>query len=120
MAGLVDAVQIMTMHGTKGLGFPIVFLPSHFKRNSAPNFGPTYIDTEQVDVSRFLNHDQDERRLYYVAMTRAKKYLFITSAEYKIDGKKRSSRNFLFDEIPRNFFITETDTRPTKRKLCNI
>lgn len=35
-AGLVDAVQIMTMHGTKGLGFPVVFMPSHFKRKGAP------------------------------------------------------------------------------------
>jgi DNA helicase II / ATP-dependent DNA helicase PcrA len=120
MAGLVDAVQIMTMHGTKGLGFPVVFMPSHFKRNSAPTFGPTYIDTEQVDVSRFLNHEQDERRLYYVAMTRAKKYLFITSAEYKVNGKRRGTRNILFDEIPGKYFIVEPTPDPTKRKPCNI
>ncbi len=120
MAGLVDAVQIITMHGTKGLGFPVVFMPSHFKRNAAPNFGPTYIDTEQVDVSRFLNHEQDERRLYYVAMTRAKKYLFITSAEYKVNGKRRSTRNILFDEIPGKYFIAEPTPDPTKRKPCNI
>lgn len=118
MAGLVDAVQIMTMHGTKGLGFPVVFMPSHFKQNRQPDFGATYIDTTKVDVSRFLNQAQDERRLYYVAMTRAKKYLFITSAEYKINGKRRSSRNFLFDEIPRKHFITDSIPDPTKRKAC--
>ena len=120
MAGLVDAVQIMTMHGTKGLGFPVVFMPSHFKRNSAPDFGPTYIDTEKVDINRFLNHRQDERRLFYVAMTRAKKYLFITSAEYKIEGKRRSSRNVLFDEIPAKYFMTEPKPDPTKRKPCSV
>ena len=118
MAGLVDAVQIMTMHGTKGLGFPVVFMPSHFKQNRQPDFGATYIDTSQVDISRFLNHEEDERRLYYVAMTRAKKYLFITSAEYKVDGKRRSSRNFIFDEIPKKYFITEPLPDPTKRKPC--
>ncbi len=120
MAGLVDAVQIITMHGTKGLGFPVVFMPSHFKRNLPPSFGPTYIDTAKVDINRFLNKDQDERRLFYVAITRAKKYLFITSAEYKIDGKKRSSRNFLFDEIPGKYFITKPIPDPTKRKPCSI
>ncbi len=120
MAGLVDAVQIMTMHGTKGLGFPVVFMPSHFRQNRVPDFGPTYIDTSKVDVTRFLNHDQDERRLYYVAMTRSKKYLFITSAEYKIDGKRRSSRSFIFDEIPTKHFITEPIADPTKRKPCKV
>lgn len=119
MAGLVDAVQIMTMHGTKGLGFPVVFMPSHFKRKASPDFGPTYIDTERVDMGRFLNHEQDERRLYYVAMTRAKKYLFITSAEYKVEGKRRSSRNTLFDEIPGKYFISEPKPDPTKRKICS-
>lgn len=120
MAGLVDAVQIMTMHGTKGLGFPIVFMPSHFRMNRVPDFGPTYIDTSKVDVSRFLNHDQDERRLYYVAMTRSKKFLFITTAEFKVDGKRRSSRSFLFDEIPPKHFITTPIPDPTKRKACKV
>lgn len=70
-------------------------------------------------MGRFLNHEQDERRLYYVAMTRAKKYLFITSAEYKVKGKKRSSRNILFDEIPEEYFISEPKPDPTKRKPCS-
>ncbi len=120
MAGLVDAIQIITMHGTKGLGFPVVFMPGHFKKNSKPDFGSTYIDTSKVDISRFLNKTEDERRLFYVALTRAKKYLFITSAEYKINGKRRSSRNNLFDEIPVKHFLTEPVKDPTKRKKCSI
>ena len=120
LAGLIDAVQILTMHGTKGLGFPVIFLPSHFRQNRVPDFGPTYLDITKFDSNRFLNHPADERRLYYVALTRAKKFLFATSAEYKIDGKRRASRSNFFDEIPVAHFITQDIADPTKRKPCNI
>jgi DNA helicase II / ATP-dependent DNA helicase PcrA len=118
LSGLVDAVSIMTMHGTKGLGFPIVFMPGHLRKKHEPNFGPTFLDINTFDYKRFLNHDTDERRLYYVAMTRAKKYLFITSPDIKVDGKRKSPRSWLFDEISSKHFITESKPDPTKRKPC--
>ena len=120
MSGLIDAVQILTMHGTKGLGFPVVFMPSHFKKNWEPDFGPSLIDPAKFDSDRFLNYPRDERRVYYVGITRSKKYLFITSAEYKIDGKKRASRSNYFNEIPDTYFITTATPDPTKRKSCKI
>jgi DNA helicase II / ATP-dependent DNA helicase PcrA len=118
MAGLIDAVQILTMHGTKGLGFPVVFMPSHFRKNREPDFGTTLLDITKFDSNRFLNHLEDERRIYYVGITRAKKYLFVTSAEYKINGKNRASRSNFFNEIPDKYFITIDTPDPTKRKSC--
>lgn len=120
LSGLIDAVQIMTMHGTKGLGFPVVFMPSHFKQNREPDFGPTLLDITKFDSDRFLNHQDDERRLYYVAITRAKKYLFVTSAEYKVNGKRRASRSSFFNEIPETYFITTDIPDPTKREMCEF
>jgi DNA helicase-2/ATP-dependent DNA helicase PcrA len=120
MAGLIDAVQILTMHGTKGLGFPVVFMPSHFRKNREPDFGPTLIDITKFDSDRFLNYPEDERRIYYVGITRSKKFLFITSANYKIDGKKKASRSNYFNEIPDKYFITTATPDPTKRKPCKI
>jgi len=120
MAGLIDAVQILTMHGTKGLGFPAVFMPSHFRRNREPEFGPTLLDISKFDSERFLNYPEDERRIYYVGITRAKKYLFITSAEYKFGNTKRSPRSNFFNEIPTTHFITSETPDPTKRKPCTI
>lgn len=120
MAGLINAVQILTMHGTKGLGFPVVFLPSHFRQNRKPDFGATYLDISKFDSNRFINHPEDERRLYYVALTRSKKFLFVTSAEYKIDGKRRAARSNFFVEIPETHFITTEIPDPTKRKPCKI
>jgi ATP-dependent DNA helicase UvrD/PcrA len=120
MAGLIDAVQIMTMHGTKGLGFPVVFMPSHFRQNREPEFGPTLLDISKFESNRFLNFPEDERRIYYVAITRSKKYLFVTGAEYKIDGKRRASRSNFFNEIPTKHFITDIIPDLTTRKHCDI
>lgn len=120
MAGLIDAVQVMTMHGTKGLGFPVVFMPCHLRQNRTPDFGATFIDTDKVDVQRFLSKPEDDRRLYYVAITRAKKFLFITSANIKIGGKRASPRSNMFDEIPEKHFITTQIPDPTKRKSCKL
>jgi DNA helicase-2/ATP-dependent DNA helicase PcrA len=120
MSGLIDAVQILTMHGTKGLGFPVVFMPSHFRRNRDPEFGPTLLDLSKFDSNRFLNYAADERRIYYVGITRAKKFLFITSAEYKNGNERRSPRSSFFDEIPTNHLITKQIQDPTKRKPCSV
>ncbi|MEI6089723.1 MAG: ATP-dependent DNA helicase [bacterium] len=119
-SGLIDAVQVMTMHGTKGLGFPVVFMPSHFGQNSVEVFGPTFLDVTKFDSTRFINTPEDERRLYYVALTRSKKYLFVTSASYKIKGKVRAPHSNFFNEIPDEHFIYMDIPDPTKRKLCDI
>jgi DNA helicase II / ATP-dependent DNA helicase PcrA len=108
MAGYIDAVQIMTMHGTKGLGFPVVFMPSHFRQNRQPDFGPTFIDTTKFNVSRYLSHVNDERRLYYVALTRSKKFLFVTTAEHKIEGIsliQQKERSAILIECRKKFYF---------------
>lgn len=120
MAGLIDAVQILTMHGTKGLGFPVVFMPSHFKGNHEPDFGPTLLDITKFKSDRFLNYPKDERRIYYVGITRSKKYLFLTSAEKKMEGKKKASRSAFFDEITDKYSLSTDIPDPTKRKPCKI
>lgn len=61
-----DAVQLMTMHGAKGLEFTCVFIPD-------ANEGIT------PHCKSVLTSDmEEERRMFYVAMTRAKKYLHIS------------------------------------------
>lgn len=120
MAGLIDAVQIMTMHGTKGLGFPVVFMPSHFRRNAMRDFGPTFLDIRRFNSDRFLNYSEDERRIYYVAITRAKKFLFITSAEVRIGNQRKTEHSRFFDEIASERFITADINDPTKRKSCRV
>lgn len=66
-----DRVLLMTAHISKGLEFPVVFIPGMndgvFPTGHATERGPAAIE--------------EERRLFYVAITRAKKLLFISSPE---------------------------------------
>jgi len=119
-AHLIDAVQILTMHGTKGLGFPVVFLPGNHKPRANNRANPTWIDITKVDLTRYGNTDQDERRLFYVGLTRAKKYLFVTYSQVKIGNTQRSKPKDLFNELNDDFFITSEIPDPTKRKPCKI
>jgi DNA helicase-2/ATP-dependent DNA helicase PcrA len=78
-----DAVQLMTVHGAKGLEFPHVFLLRVNNRafpatERAPLFEfPTELMKEELPAGQF--HIQEERRLFYVALTRAQQRLTITT-----------------------------------------
>lgn len=64
-----DAVVMMTMHSAKGLEFPVVFLPG-----MEDGLFPGHRSFDSIEEM------EEERRLCYVGMTRAKERLFMTSA----------------------------------------
>ncbi|MFZ3066516.1 MAG: UvrD-helicase domain-containing protein [Nitrospirota bacterium] len=86
-----DAVFLMTLHNAKGLEFPVVFV-SGMEEGIFPNFR-AFDDDRQLE---------EERRLCYVGITRAKEKLYITHAEKRfIFGSERNARASRFiDEIP--------------------
>lgn len=82
-----DAVTISTIHGAKGLEFPVVFLadvcaqrfPSKNARTAPKlDFGSRF--AKAVHLADLADNDNwdDERRLMYVALTRAERYLFVS------------------------------------------
>lgn len=93
-----DAVRIMTVHQAKGLEFPAVFIPG-MSKNKFPHQaigGKSvwhFFDRQYVkDHERYRSGQiEDERRLFYVAATRAKKYLFLTRAVYNRNSRPRST-----------------------------
>lgn len=116
-----DAVVFMTIHSAKGLEFPTVFLPG-----MEENIFPSY----QTMISPHPDEIEEERRLAYVAITRAKKKLVITHVRDRmING--RSSANSLSrfaGEIPEALVEKEDSvgetvgvfrTRPPKVKPVN-
>ncbi len=119
-SGLIDAVQIMTLHGTKGLGFPIVFMPRMKDNRGGNKSKVTFLDTTKIDFCRYSGGEADERRLYYVALTRAKKFLFATSHQISTGNKKGTGIHSFFTALPDKFFITANIPDPTKRKSCSI
>lgn len=81
-----DAIQIMTVHQAKGMQWPAVFLPA-LLRNRFPSPaiggpGPWHIipPGSVRDDARYKGGIEDERRLFYVAMSRSQKFLFMTWA----------------------------------------
>jgi DNA helicase II / ATP-dependent DNA helicase PcrA len=92
-----DMIKIMTIHGAKGLEFKYVFLV-----NMVDKRFPTIERKDLIELPEALIKDirpigdvhlQEERRICYVAMTRAKKGLYFTSAEdYGLARKKKLSR----------------------------
>ncbi len=87
-----DSVQILTAHGAKGLEFEYVFVVNAVSqrfpgsKRSEPFEIPEELTREIYPEGDF--HLQEERRLFYVAMTRAKKKLFITYSD-QYEGNKK-------------------------------
>ena len=84
-----DKVKLMTVHAAKGLEFPYVFL-CEMNEGIFPS-----------RKTRTLAGMEEERRLAFVAMTRAEKRLFLSEAEGRnVDGSPRYPSRFLLDIDP--------------------
>jgi len=118
--GLIDAIKIMTFHGTKGLGFPVVFMPCLKGKINGNNSRVTFLDAAKIDFSHYDGSEVDERRLYYVAVTRAKKFLFITTHNIATGNTKRTALHPFFHQFSDGYFITTNTGDLTKRKNCSI
>jgi len=99
-----NAVILMTIHSAKGLEFPAVFLPG-MEEGLFPGF-QSIMQPEEIE---------EERRLAYVAITRAKKLLYITNAhERMINGSTQYNPVSRFvGEIPSNLC---EESESTKRR----
>ncbi|MDZ7372699.1 MAG: ATP-dependent helicase [candidate division KSB1 bacterium] len=88
----VDAVNVLTVHKAKGLEFPVVFVVGlvrdrfPLRRRAEPLPLPDELVREVIPSGDV--HLQEERRLFYVAMTRAQQELYLTSAS-DLGGKKK-------------------------------
>lgn len=91
-----DAVNIMTVHQSKGLEFTAVFIPqlNHNNFPSAKMGGKGIWHVIEKDwisnAERFAGGIEEERKLFYVAVTRAKKFLFLTRSPGNAREKKVS------------------------------
>ncbi len=96
-----EAVQVMTMHAAKGLEFSVVFIVSMVDRRfptqqrSEPLELPVELMKELLPQGDW--HLQEERRLMYVAITRAKQHLYFTSAEDYGGVRKKKPSLFLYE-----------------------
>lgn len=92
-----EAVRVMTVHSSKGLEFKYVFLTNLVSRKFPSDQKKNPIEIPEALIKEVLPegdfHIQEERRLFYVALTRAKKGLFLTwAADYGGKDLKKPSR----------------------------
>jgi len=98
-----DRVKLMTIHASKGLEFDNVFItgleddlfPSKKMNSSKPT----------------AEESEEERRLFYVALTRARKKLFLTNAKNRmLYGKRQMQfRSEFLDDIPEGLTVEEEE-----------
>lgn len=100
----VNAVNILTAHSSKGLEFPVVFLvnlvtqrfPTTERREQIPI--PDALIKEVLPIGDY--HLEEERRLFYVGMTRARDILYLTAADYYGEGKREKRLSpFIFESL---------------------
>jgi DNA helicase II / ATP-dependent DNA helicase PcrA len=121
-----DAVQLMTVHSAKGLEFSHVWLlrvtsgafPTYFKEGLF-EFPPALRSSIAVGESKLV-HEQEERRLFYVAITRARDRLSIGSRPGK--GKKDPTppgflRNLIGDRRLSGALVTRQSNGAASAKL---
>jgi DNA helicase-2/ATP-dependent DNA helicase PcrA len=98
-----DAVTLMTLHAAKGLEFPVVFIAG--------------LEEGLFPLSRSLESTselEEERRLFYVGITRAKERLFLSYALHRRRfGDMPNMRSRFLDEIPEELLIVEDYVSPT-------
>ena len=89
-----EALRLMTIHNSKGLEFPVVCMVG-MEEDLFPH----------VNVKNEPEALEEERRLCYVGMTRAKKHLYMTASEYRyLWGSSKPMRPSRFlKEIPEEY-----------------
>lgn len=114
--GSDKGVNLLTVHGSKGLEFAYVFLAGcnagNWEKKRKPGGGYAFPDT-MFDSQPKHTDIEELRRLFYVGLTRAQKHLYISFARFKNDGKNMEPSMFI-EEIrashaldPKQIAITE-------------
>jgi DNA helicase-2/ATP-dependent DNA helicase PcrA len=115
-----DAVSIMTVHASKGLEFPVVFVPSlvaqrfpSMNRSETIPF-PDGLKRELMEAEK--TNLAEERRLFYVACTRSKKHLYLTASRYYGDAKRPKKTSQFLAELG---FEIEPHEKPKSKKVSS-
>src|SRR5437870_706646 len=114
------AVRVLTVHKAKGLEFPVVFLvnlaqekfPSRRRRDALD----LPVEMMKAALPTGDYHQQEERRLFYVGMTRARRELYLTSASDYGGTRERKVSQFVLEalDLPRDA------TRPFKARPVEV
>ena len=114
-----NSVNILTTHQSKGLEFPVVFMPDvatgrtpSRRRNRTPD---TYLNDSLFDLTKYCSGDEGERRLFYVAVTRTKKFLYISCSKQSDTGNNVNPSPY-FTQFDHEDMLLNAVADPTERQ----
>lgn len=118
-----DEVNILSVHGSKGLEFPVVFLvnlvsarfPTVERREQIPI--PEDLIKEELPAGDY--HVEEERRLCYVGMTRARDILYLTAANFYGEGKREKKLSQFVYEVIGEKAIVSPSLQPAQMSLLD-
>lgn len=118
IAGSDKGVNLLTAHGSKGLEFEYVFFvginASSWEKKRKPGGGYKFPDT--IFSSQPASSDEEElRRLFYVALTRAEQHLYISYAKFKNDGKEMEPSMFIAEILEQHALAIEKISIPAEQ-----
>jgi DNA helicase-2/ATP-dependent DNA helicase PcrA len=97
---LGDGVALGTIHGAKGLEWPVVFLPSlkegRFPSDKSGSLKNWLIPRSLFDARRYEGSDAEERRLFYVALTRARDWIGLSSHQ-RVNTQSRQPSPYILE-----------------------
>lgn len=111
----LDAVDLLTVHRAKGLEWPVVFIPAmtakRFPSSKTGSRQHWLLPRSMFDADRYEGSDTDERRLFYVAVTRARDFLSISCHDRVRSARTQPSP--YFTEFTRRRRSPESISLPT-------
>jgi len=110
VSGNDKGVNLLTAHGSKGLEFEHVWVAganaSSWEKKRKPGGGYSMPDT--MFSSQPAHKDEEElRRLFYVALTRAEQHLYISYSRFKTDGKELEPSMFIAEILDQHILPVE-------------
>jgi DNA helicase II / ATP-dependent DNA helicase PcrA len=120
-----DAVNLITIHSAKGLEFKVVFLVSLVSQRFPSTQRREPLPVPEGLVKEILpegdHHLQEERRLFYVGLTRACEKLYLTASKFYGDAKReRKPSPFIIETLGEDVLKQPTDiVKPSQLTLLD-
>ncbi|GAC1354473.1 MAG: UvrD-helicase domain-containing protein [Ktedonobacteraceae bacterium] len=99
----IDMLRVMTVHASKGLEFPIVYMPGLVQQRfpttarSSPISAPIGMLDGEIEENKSKTHESGESCLFYVGVTRARDHVVLSYSERY--GKKNYKRSLYLDAL---------------------